>query len=118
MTEEKWIQEVWRECFSALLNYENPNVIQEECCVERPVTDISEENVELALRAMKANKALGTSLITSDIFKFAGRTGKTHITKVFQQIMHSELCPEKWEDSITLPFWKGKCDPLQSGKSP
>ena len=96
MTEESGIQEVGREYFSVLLNEQNPNVIPYECCVEVPVTGISEEEVKLALRAMKANKALGLSGVTSDLLKFAGRTVKAQIVKVFQQIMHTEVCPEEW----------------------
>ena len=30
--------------------------------------------------------------------------------------MYSEVCPEEWKDSSTLPFFKGKGDPLQCGK--
>ena len=116
VTEESGIQEVWREYFSALLNEENPNEIPEECRVEGPMTDISEVEVERALRAMKANKAPGPSGVSSDLLKFAGRAGITQITKVFQQIMHSEVCPGEWKDSTTLPFFKGKGDPLQCGK--
>ena len=79
-------------------------------------SDISEVEVERALRAMKANKAPGPSGVTSDLLKFAGRTGIAQITNVFQKIMHSEVCPEEWKDSTTLPFFKGKGDPLQCGK--
>ena len=116
MTEESGIQEVWRECFGTLLNEENPNMIPEDSCVEGPMIDTSEVEVKRALRAMKANKAPGPSGISSDLLKFTGRTGITQITKVFQQIMYSEVCPEEWKDSTTLPFFKGKGDPLQCGK--
>ena len=108
VTEESGIQEVWREYFSALLNEENPNVIPEECCVEGPLTDVSEAEVEMALKAMKVNKAPGPSGLSSDLLKFAGGTGITRITKAFQQIMRSEVCPEDWKDSTTLPFSREK----------
>ena len=116
VTDESGIQEVWREYFSGLLNEENPNEMPEECLVEGPVPDISEEEVVKVLKAMKANKAPGPSGISSDLLKLAGRTGITQITKVYQQIMNSEICPEEWKNSTTLPFFKGKGDPLQCGK--
>ena len=116
VTEESGIQEVWREYFCALLNEENPNVIPEESCVEGPLTDVSEAEVEMALKAMKVNKAPGPSGLSSDLLKFAGGTGVTQITRAFQQILRSEVYPEDWKDSTTLPFFKGKGDPLQCGK--
>ena len=116
VTEENDIREVWREYYSDLLNVENPNEIPEERCVEGPVKDICEEEVMKALRSMKVNKASGPSGITCDLFKSAGRTGIEQITKVFQQILDTEICPEEWKDSTTLPFYKGKGDPLQCGK--
>ena len=89
--EESGIQELWRKCFCALLNEDNPNVIQEEYFVERPVTDISQEKMEQTFRSIKANKGPGLSgvtTLTSDLLKVAGRNGVTQITIIFQQIMH------------------------------
>ena len=38
------------------------------------------------------------------------------MTQVFQNIMASEVCPEEWKSSTTLPFFKGKGDPLDCSK--
>ena len=67
-------------------------------------TDTSEAKVETTLQAMKAIKVFGPSGILSDSLKLAGRTGITQITKVFQQVMESEVCPEQWKDITILPF--------------
>lgn len=76
----------------------------------------SEEEVEKVLRAMKANKAPGPSGVSSDMLKYAGVPGIQQMTKVFQRVMDTEICPEDWKNSTTLPFFKGKGDPLQCGK--
>ena len=115
-TESNDIQEVWRDYFTGLLNAENPNEIPEMCCVEGPVTNITEEEVAKALRAMKPSKAPGPSGITSDVLKATGNTGLQQMTQVFQNIMASEVCPEEWKSSTTLPFFKGKGDPLDCSK--
>ena len=115
-TERNGIQEVWKNYFTGLLNSENPNEIPEVCEVEGPVTHVTEEEVAKALKAMKPNKAPGPSGITSDVLKATGNTGIRHMTLVFQNIMASEVCPEKWKSSTTLPFFKGKGDPLDCSK--
>ena len=51
-------QEVWGGNCCKLMSEENPSEISEVCCVEEPVLDVSEEEVEKSLRGMKANKAL------------------------------------------------------------
>ena len=58
VTEERGIREVWREYFHKLLNEENPSEIPELCGVEGPLLDVSEEEVEKALKATKANISL------------------------------------------------------------
>ena len=116
VTEERGIQKVWREYFCNLLNDENPSAIPEVCPVEGPVLEVSEEEVEKALRAMKANKAPGPSGVSSDLLKHAGAPGIQQITRVFQKVMDTEIYPEEWSNSTTLPFYKGKGDPLQCSK--
>ena len=78
--------------------------------------DVSEEEVEKAFRAMKANKAPGPSGVSSDLSKCADRPGMQQLTRVLQKIMDTEICPDKWKTSIKLPFFKGKGDPLQCSK--
>ena len=116
VTEESGIQEVWKEYFNTLLNQENPNEIPHLTCVEGPIADISEDEVARALRAMKPNKAPGPSGISSELLKYSGNAGLKQLTKVYQEIMESEICPEEWKDSTTLPFFKGKGDPLNCSK--
>ena len=101
---------------STLLNVENNNEIEETECVHRPIQHISEDEVRTALRSMKSNKAPGPSGLTSDIIKCAGMVGLKKLTAVFQGIMDGEGCPDEWKDSVTVPLFKGKGDPLDCGK--
>jgi hypothetical protein len=74
------------------------------------------EEVERALMGMKNSKAAGPSGVTSDILKYAGRSGIDALMKVFRGIMRDECAPEEWGDSLTIPLYKGKGDALQCGK--
>ena len=110
------ITSVWKEYFSTLLNVENNNELEEAECVPGPIQHISEDEVRTALRSMKANKALGPSGLTSDTIKCAGTAGLKKLTAVFQGIIDGGGCPDEWKDSVTVPLFKGKGDPLDCGK--
>ena len=49
--------------------------------------DVTEAEVEMVLKSMKQGKAPGPTESTSDMFKFAGRTGVEMLTKVFSKIV-------------------------------
>ena len=87
-------------------------------CEDGPINYISGAEVETALRAKNAIKGPGPSWVSSDLLKFLGRTGITLITKVFQQIIDSDVSPEEWKDNTTLHFIKIEGDPHQSGDYP
>ena len=65
---------------------------------------------------MKANKLLDPSEMTSDILKAAGEPVVRHLSEVFRNSMIKEKCPHEWENSTTVPIYKGKGDPLQCNK--
>ena len=106
----------WKCYFEELLNEENENFIEEGGCVEGPICEVTEEEVRVALRAMKPNKAPGPSGLTCDILKVAGEPVVKQMTTVLQNIMLTEKCPSEWSHSTTIPIFKGKGDPLQCGK--
>ncbi len=63
---------------------------------------------------MKSARAPGPTGVTSDLLKRAGGIGE--ITRVFRSILDEGEIPEDWENSITLPIYKGKGDALECGK--
>ena len=116
MTTERDIRERWRDYFSELLNVENESQMEEGERVEGPLQEITVEEVELALRAMKPNKAPGPSGLTTDILKSAGGVVLEQLTKVLKKVMTTEQPPNEWKESITIAIFKGKGDPLQCDK--
>ena len=110
------IRQRWKEYFNELLNVENPNEMEELECVEGPLHDVTMEEVEIALKSMKPNKAPGPSGLNSDILKSGGKAVLEQLTNVLQQVMATEESPAEWKDSVTIPLYKGKGDPLQCGK--
>ena len=115
-TTEGDIRQRWRDYFSELLNVENESEMEEGEAVEGPLHDITVEEVELALKAMKPNKAPGPSGLTADVLKSAGGVVLEQLTKVLKQVMATEQPPTEWKESVTIPIFKGKGDPLQCDK--
>ena len=106
----------WREYFDGLLNEENPSTLEEAPPVEGPMEDVTREEVKAAMRMFKAGKAAGPSEVTTEMLSMAGDTGIDMLLEVFKNIIKSDLPPEKWSKSITVPLFKGKGDALECGK--
>ena len=85
-------------------------------CIEGRLPEVTIEEVEIALKSMKTNKAHGPSGLNSDILKSGGKVVLEQLTKALQHIMATEESPAEWKDSVTIPLFKGKGDPLQCGK--
>ena len=115
-TTESDIRDRWKNYFDGLLNVENPSVLDDVECVEGPLQDVTCGEVVAALKAMKPNKAPGPSGLSCDILKSAGGTVTEQLTRIFQHIMSTEVAPAEWKESITIPIFKGKGDPLQCDK--
>ena len=57
--------------------------------VEGPLHEITQQEVEKALKDMKNCRAIGPSGLISDMLKYAGPTGMAELLKVFKKIMRS-----------------------------
>ena len=84
--------------------------------LKEPLYEITEQEVEKALKGMKNDRAAGPSGLTSDMLKYARRTGVLELLRVFQKIRRNGTVPREWCDSLTIPLNKGKGDALQCGK--
>ena len=76
----------WKEYFEALLNGENENKFDEV-----PLHEITEQEVERALKGMKSGIVAGPSWLMSDMLKYAGCMGGDKTSDVFLENY------EKWD---------------------
>ena len=113
---EKEIMERWREYFSKLLNEQSDYQLDEVEKVEGPLKEITAEEVEAALKEMKKGKAAGPSGVTSDLLRAAGRVGLRELTNIMNEKLYGEKIPEDWQNSTTIPIYKGKGDAMECGK--
>ena len=91
----------FKEYFEALLNAENVSELEVVNAVEGPLHEITAQEVKRALEGMKSGRAARPSGLTSDMLKYARRTGAAELPRVFQKIMRSATVPREWCDSLT-----------------
>ena len=72
-----------------LLNGENESEFHVVEAVEGPLCEITEQEVERALKGMKNDRAAGPSGLTSGMLKYAWRTGVLELLRVFRKILRN-----------------------------
>ena len=113
MVETNKVADRWRRHFQKLSNVENKNEVKELPRTEGPIEDVTREEVEQAVKAMKNRKAPGPSGVAAEMLKLAGNTGISELQSVFRKIIEEEKCPLEWRRSSTIALYKGKGDPLE-----
>src|SRR5260221_9086079 len=83
--------------------------------IEVPSCRIKRSEVEKALKKTKKGKAAGPSGVMSDMFAAADELGLEWLTDLCNKIVTEGKIPEDWKNSLLVPIFKGKGDPLQCG---
>ena len=110
------MKNIWRKYMEKLLNVENdwdgevdcPEVIEPHCL-------ISEEEVAAAIKGLKIRKAAGPTGVVSEMMKAAGGFGSRWMTDLINNIVTEGCIPDDRRNSILVPVYKGKGDPLVCG---
>ena len=106
----------WQRYMEILLNVENAwDGIVESDAIEGPAEEITEEEVNDAIQAMKDGKAAGPTGLVGDMLKAAGSWGVKRITEICNLVLKEGCIPKDWELSTLIPLYKGKGDPLDCG---
>lgn len=80
-----------------------------------PSDKIDKEEIRKAIKASKKGNAAGRTGIVVDIIEAAGEAGVSWMTDLCNAIIREGKIPEDWQESITVPIYKGKGDPLECG---
>lgn len=111
LTQDKDICNRWKEYYHRLLNEEFPrSATTTENPVLGPVQHISREEVEVQLRKMKRNKAVGPDEIPTEFWRKSGDLGCKFLQMLFNKVMSGDAMPEDFRSSFLLPFYKNKGD--------
>ena len=76
---------------------------------------ITRSEVEKVLKKTKTGKAADHSGVMSEMFVIADELGLEWLTDLCNKIVTEGKIPEDWKNSLLVPIFKGKGDPLQCG---
>ena len=74
-------------------------------------SDISEKEVNDAIRSLKHNKACGNDLILNEFLRNASGKLMPVFVKIFNIVVHSGIVPNSWSEGYICPIYKNKGDP-------
>jgi len=114
--EEEEVKSTWKKYMEKLMNEEN--MWDNDVTTERkegPACKITEREVLNALRMMKQDKAPGLSGISVELLKAVEDLSVEWLTDLCNCIIDEGRMPEDWKNSILIPVYKGKGDPLECG---
>ncbi|CAL5400242.1 unnamed protein product [Camellia sinensis] len=111
------IKERWKNYFEKLLNEEHGSTTIGEEIISNTINQdyrfyrrIRNFEVEIALKKMKSNKALGPDDIPIEAWKCLGKKGVAWLTRLFSKILLTRNMPDEWRKSILVPIYKNKGD--------
>lgn len=111
LTDNARICERWFVYMCQLLNEQFPrSVTPNEAPVNEVVKEITLEEVELAVKQMKKNKAVGPDEIPAEWWKVSGQNGANFLQIMFNKLLRGESLPRMFLLSFLLPFYKNKGD--------
>ncbi|KAL1446260.1 hypothetical protein WDU94_015584, partial [Cyamophila willieti] len=113
---EKDICDRWKEYYTILLNEEFPRKDHvPELKRYGPIQEITSSEVNIAVKSMKKNKAVGPDGIPSELWKACNEDGIEWLTLLLNKIIMGDLLPNRMRNSFTLPFFKNKGDSRDCG---
>ena len=104
-------KEAWRSYFDGLLNRAPPVSPVDDpdftgFIPELKEDDVTQEEVEKAIRAMKSGKAPGENGITANMLKALGLIAVEPLTKLLQLAYRRKEIPEEWCSATIIPLFK------------
>lgn len=113
---ETGIKETWKQYMEKLMNEENmwDNDISAER-KEAQAPRITQEEVASALSRMGKRKAPGLSGVTVEMMQAVNELSVEWLTDLCNSIIVEGKMPDDWRNSILIPLYKGKGDPLECG---
>ena len=68
--------------------------------------DITDEEVNHAIKELKRNKASGTDCLINELFMYSQKEFTSYITKLFNFVFDSGIFPSNWSEGLLIPIHK------------
>ena len=95
--------EFYQELYSSRSNQVKENFLSPD---QMDIPTITVEEIELAVKQMKKNKAPGLDEITSDIIKIGGEQIYTQLASLYNQILTERKIPKEWKEAKVILLHK------------
>lgn len=106
ISEEQWTT-YFKELYTEKVFDETNPVNVTETIIGTPEnTEITSEEVVLAIKGLKNRKAPGVDDINNEMLKNGGAVVIHELTTLFNKIIRERKVPEEWRSSITVPIFK------------
>ena len=83
--------------------------------VERPVAEVTYEEVMEAMNKIKLGKAAGPSEVNMNMIMASGKFGVGLLKKLCRRVLDGKSMPEEWKTSVVVPIFKGKGGVMDCG---
>ena len=75
---------------------------------EGPIKNITHEEMAIAIKVMKPEKAAEPSQVCAEMISASGEVGVSVMVEVCQHALDGNGMPDKWQKSVVAPVFKGK----------
>lgn len=101
---------IWENHFTQLYETQETEEINEEehsCNKEEdPEVEIALEDIIKAVQKLETRKSPGPDQISNEMIKFGGNAAIKEIHKLFKKVFMTNVIPNQWRTSITVPVFK------------
>ncbi|EYC44370.1 hypothetical protein Y032_0463g1909 [Ancylostoma ceylanicum] len=112
LMDRKMVMQRWRDYFEKVSTEEFAHPpVPEVPPTFGPVQPITIEETLAALKRMKAGKATGPDDMAAEVWKSQCWSPADWLTKFFNLVIAQKKVPMDWQQSTTIPIWKGKGNP-------
>ena len=117
LQDEEQIKNRWKEYFNTLLNVENERgELEKVAKTERPINQISREEIKKAMGKMKSGKAAGPSEVVIELIKAMGANGENWTLELAKRIIEEMKIPDDWKKCELVTIYENKGDILECEK--
>ena len=78
--------------------------------VERPIKNVTLEEVAMAIKVIKPGKTAGPSEVCAEMISASGEVGVSVMVELCQRVLDEKERPDEWQTSVLLLIFKGKGD--------
>ena len=100
----------WKRHFEGVLNV--PNTVAAEIIVDvedqatNDTTEVTREEVEVAVRKLKNGKAPGSDEIVAELVKNGGQVMVDWLWELLREVWRTKSVPQEWKNAILIPLHK------------